>query len=186
MVALTTPVCEFNQPAHDFRLQDTEGKWWTLEDCRGPKGLLVMFICNHCPYVQAILPRLVHETRILKREGISSVAIMSNDISTYPEDAPQKMKGVADHYHFSFPYLYDETEAVARSYGAVCTPDFFGYNAALQLQYRGQFDGSGRQVRQEHGSSRLLLAMQQIAKTGEGPLEQLPSIGCSIKWRNDG
>lgn len=182
MVSTTTPIGEFNRPAIDFRLQDTEGRLWSLEECRGPRGLLVMFICNHCPYVQAILPKIVRDTAELKSLGIHSVAIMSNDITDYPEDSPEHMRHLARTNGFSFPYLYDETQTVAKDYGAVCTPDFFGYNADLKLQFRGRLDASGRQ-NQPDAPRELFNAMQLIAETGTGPSDQTPSIGCSIKWR---
>ena len=136
MVRTTTPIGEFNRHASDFKLPDSEGRLWSLEDCRGPRGLLVMFICNHCPYVQAILPKIARDTAELKLLGINSVAIMSNDIADYPEDSPEHMQRLAREYDFSFPYLYDGTQGVAQAYGAVCTPDFFGYNADLKLQFR--------------------------------------------------
>ncbi len=183
MVSTTTPIGEFNRPAIDFKLPDTEGRPWTLEDCRGPRGLLVMFICNHCPYVQAILPKIVRDTAELKTLGIQAVAIMSNDIADYPEDSPEHMRRLAREYDFGFPYLYDETQEVARAYGAVCTPDFFGYNADLKLQFRGRLDASGRHPLPD-APRELFHAMQLIAETGVGPSEQTPSIGCSIKWRS--
>lgn len=182
MVSMTTPQAELNRPAIDFSLPDTENRLWTLEDCRGPKGLLVMFICNHCPYVKAILPKIVRDTAELKPMGIHAVAIMSNDISDYPEDSPEQMRQLAQKMGFSFPYLYDETQAIAKAYGAVCTPDFFGYNAYLKLQFRGRLDGSGRQ-NQPDAPRELFDAMKMIAETGIGPADQIPSIGCSIKWR---
>lgn len=172
-MALTyTPVCDFNTPAIDFALKDAFGKLYHLDECRGEHGLLVMFICNHCPYVKGILPELVHTTQTLIKAGIGCVAIMANDFQDYPEDAPEQMSELAKQMHFPFPYLIDETQEVARSYGAVCTPDFFGFNHDLKLQYRGRFN-----------DKELLLGMQQVAKTGQGPLEQKPSMGCSIKWK---
>ena len=183
-MAATPPVCEFDASAIDFCLPDTTGKLWTLADCRGPKGLIVMFICNHCPYVKAILADLVMDLQILYNLGVHSVAIMSNDIIAYPEDAPRKMAELAESYHFSFPYLYDEQQVVARDYGAVCTPDFFGYNEALQLQYRGCFDSRQKSLLPEPGAKHdLLEAMTRVAQTGQGPREQVASVGCSIKWR---
>ena len=142
-----------------------------------------MFICNHCPYVKAILPKIARDTAELKVLGINSVAIMSNDIADYPEDSPEHMQRLAREYDFSFPYLHDETQEVAKAYGAVCTPDFFGYNADLKLQFRGRLDASGRQ-NQPDTPRELFHAMQLIAETGTGPSEQTPSIGCSIKWRS--
>ncbi|MFI4954649.1 MAG: thioredoxin family protein [Gammaproteobacteria bacterium] len=184
MVKTTTPICDFDTPAVDFKLPDTAGKLWTLQDCCGPNGLLIMFICNHCPYVQAILDKLVVDTRLLQEIGVHSVAIMSNDILDYQADSPENMKKVALLHQFPFPYLYDESQSVAKAYGAVCTPDFFGYNRDLHLQYRGRFDN--REIKSSHtaGSKHeLLIAMQQIAETGQGPREQESSIGCSIKWK---
>ena len=183
MVSLETPVCEFGKPAVDFALPGVDGKIWTLEECRGEKGLLVMFICNHCPYVKAIRKRLVRDTRELLDYGIKSVAIMSNDPTEYPEDSFENMKKVAEEFDFPFPYLLDETQEVAKAYGAVCTPDFFGYNADLELQYRGRFDESRKETAPEGVRRDLFEAMKQVALTGKGPEEQIPSIGCSIKWR---
>jgi peroxiredoxin len=184
MVRLETPVCEFCTPAPDFSLPDAvTGKIVTLQDCRGENGLLVMFICNHCPYVKAVRERLVRDTRELLDYGINSVAIMSNDPAQYEEDSSENMRKVARDYDFSFPYLIDETQQVAKAYGAVCTPDFFGYNAALELQYRGRLDASRMETAPVDAKRELFLAMQQIAQTGQGPAEQIPSMGCSIKWK---
>ncbi len=181
MVSLETPVCEFDKPAVDFLLPDTGGKLWSLQDCKGEKGLLVMFICNHCPYVKAIRSRLVRDTAELKTLGINSVAVMSNDPSQYAEDSPENMAKIAREFNFSFPYLLDETQHVAKSYGAVCTPDFFGYNADLKLQYRGRLDAS-RKDTAVNARRDLFAAMKEVATTGKGPQEQIPSMGCSIKW----
>ncbi len=185
MVRTQTPICDFGAPAPDFSLTGIDGKTWTLQDCRGSKGLLVMFICNHCPYVKAINQKLVRDTRDLMALGVQSVAIMSNDTATYPEDSFENMCRVAGEQGYPFPYLIDETQAVARAYGAVCTPDFFGYNADLELQYRGRLDESGRQPDVGEVRRDLFLAMKQVAETGRGPEEQIASIGCSIKWRED-
>jgi peroxiredoxin len=182
-MALETPVCEFGLPAVDFSLPGTDGKIWTLDECRGENVLLVMFICNHCPYVQAIMDRLVRDTNALKELGVNSVAIMSNDVNDYPEDAFDNMKRVAEQQQFSFPYLYDETQQVAQAYGAVCTPDFFGYNGDLQLQYRGRLDASKKQAAASDVRRDLFEAMKQVAETSHGPENQIPSMGCSIKWR---
>lgn len=183
MVSTETPVCAFGQPAIDFALPGTDGKMWTLEHCRGENGLLVMFICNHCPYVQAILDRLVRDTQQLKTLGINTVAISANDVSDYPEDSFDNMQQIASKNGFSFPYLYDETQAVAKAYGAVCTPDFFGYNKDLALQYRGRFDASRKEAAAADVRRDLFEAMQQVAQTGHGPEQQIPSMGCSIKWK---
>ena len=183
MVSLETPVCEFGKPAVDFALPGVDGRIWTLDDCRGEKGTLVMFICNHCPYVKAIRERLVRDTRELLAHGVKSVAIMANDPSLYEEDSFENMKKVAEEYDFPFPYLFDESQEVAKAYGAVCTPDFFGYNADLQLQYRGRLDASRKETAPPDARRELFEAMVQVAKTGQGPKEQIPSMGCSIKWK---
>lgn len=182
MVSLETPVCEFGQAAVDFSLPGVDGKTWTLKDCLGEKGLLVFFICNHCPYVKAIRDRLVRDTRELQAMGINSVAIMSNDASQYEEDSFENMRKVAEEYDFPFPYLMDETQEVAKAYGAVCTPDFFGYNNHLELQYRGRLDESRKEAAAKDVRRDLFEAMKQVAETGKGPDSQIPSMGCSIKW----
>ncbi len=182
MVALETPVCEFGLPAKDFSLQGVDGNAWSLIDCKGEKGLLVMFICNHCPYVKAVIDRIVRDARGLDKYGINSVAIMSNDPGAYPEDSFDNMKLVAKKHEFPFPYLIDPDQVIAERFGAVCTPDFFGYNADLQLQYRGRLDESGRNPASPDVRRELYEAMKRVAQTGKGPLEQIPSIGCSIKW----
>ncbi|VAW80425.1 Alkyl hydroperoxide reductase and/or thiol-specific antioxidant family (AhpC/TSA) protein [hydrothermal vent metagenome] len=184
MVSLQTPVCTFGKPAIDFELQGTDGKIWTLDQCKGESGLLIMFICNHCPYVKAILGRLVRDTRELRDSGVNSVAIMSNDPAEYAEDSFENMKAVAERESFPFPYLIDETQAVARAYGAVCTPDFFGYNADLALQYRGRLDASRKDAASPDARRDLFEAMSQVAATGKGPEEQIPGMGCSIKWKD--
>ena len=184
MVSLETPVCDFGRPAIDFALPGVDGRTWTLEDCRGEKGLLVMFICNHCPYVKAVRERIVRDARELLDYGIRCVAIMSNDPSEYPEDSFDNMARVAADFDFPFPYLLDDTQEVAKAYGAVCTPDFFGYNADLQLQYRGRLDESRKESAPEGVRRDLFEAMKTVADTGKGPEEQIPSVGCSIKWRD--
>lgn len=183
MVSLETPVCEFGKSAIDFSLPGVDGKQWTLQDCKGEKGLLVMFICNHCPYVKAVRERLVRDTNELKSLGINSVAIMSNDPALYDEDSFENMKKVSDEYGFSFPYLLDESQEVAKAYGAVCTPDFFGYNADLELQYRGRLDASRKEAAPADARRDLFEAMSEVARTGNGPKDQIPSMGCSIKWK---
>jgi len=183
MVKLETPVCEFGKPAIDFSLAGVDGKTWTLADCRGEKGLLVMFICNHCPYVKAIQERLVRDCHELIASGVGCVGISSNDPEEYPEDRFELMQQVARDCKYPFPYLWDETQEVAKAYGAVCTPDFFGYNKNLQLQYRGRLDAGGRDPSPLSGPRELCEAMVQVARTGHGPKEQISSIGCSIKWR---
>lgn len=184
MVRTETPVCDFGAPAIDFALPGVDGKTWTLADCAGEKGLLVMFICNHCPYVQSIRDRIVRDTRELRALGVNTVAIMSNDPTDYEEDSFENMQKVAREFDFPFPYLFDETQEIAKKYGAVCTPDFFGYNADLQLQYRGRLDESRKEA--VEGARRdLFEAMKQVAGTGKGPEDQIPSMGCSIKWKGD-
>ncbi len=183
MVSLTTPVCEFGRKACDFDLPGTDGRRYSLATTRGPRGLLVMFICNHCPYVKAVRSRIIRDARDLMAEGIGVVAINANDASQYPDDSFEAMKRVAEEYAYPFPYLYDETQEVAKAYGAVCTPDFFGFNADLELQYRGRLDASRKETAPEDARRELYEAMCLIARTGKGPLEQIPSMGCSIKWR---
>ena len=157
--------------------------FWNLEKSKGGQGLLVMFICNHCPYVKAILPRLTKDLRALKDLGIEAVAIQSNDPINYPEDSFENMKRISQEFNFSFPYVIDESQDVARSYNAICTPDFFGFNRDLELQYRGRFDATGRGEPPPDNTRDLYEAMKLIAKTQKGPVDQKSSIGCSIKWR---
>src|SRR5258705_686187 len=176
------PVCNFGWKARDFDLPATDGKRHTLQNAAGPNGLLVMFICNHCPYVKAVRERLVRDCSELASHGIGSGAIMSNDPGHYPEDSFENMQKIAAQFRYPFPYLLDETQDVAAAYGAVCTPDFFGYDAALGLRYRGRLDASGR-VAAQNARRELFDAMVQIARTGRGPVDQTASIGCSIKWK---
>jgi len=183
MVSLETPVCEFDKDIIDFSLPGVDGKTWSVADCRGENGLLVMFICNHCPYVKAIRERIVRDTKALMELGINSVAIMSNDPNEYEEDSFENMQRVAEEFGFPFPYLIDESQEVARAYGAVCTPDFFGFNAELGLQYRGRLDASRKDTAPEGVRRDLFEAMRGVAETGRGPQEQISSMGCSIKWR---
>ncbi len=187
MVSLQPPICDFGWKAVDFSLPDMAGEphaIHTLAGSAGPKGLLVMFICNHCPYVKSVLDRIVRDAKELQGKGIGVVAIMSNDPAEYAEDSPENMKKVAEAQGFTFPYLFDETQAVARAYGAVCTPDFFGFNADLELQYRGRLDESRKQAAPSDARRDLFEAMCQIADTGQGPRDQIASMGCSIKWRD--
>ena len=182
-MALNTPVCDFGWRAVDFELEDSTGARHSLDSLRGPKGLLLMFICNHCPYVKAIIDRICRDAREVQSLGIGVAAIMSNDPNEYPEDSLENMQRLASQLEFPFPYLYDATQEVARHYGAVCTPDFFGFNAGLELQYRGRLDASGRMPAAADARRELLEAMRMVAESGEGPREQVASIGCSIKWR---
>jgi len=184
-MAVETPLCDFGWRAPDFRLPGIDGKVWSLDQVKGPKGTLVMFICNHCPYVKAVVDRLVRDVRALQAQGIGAAAIMSNDAQAYPEDSFDHMKAFAAAHDFTFPYLIDESQAVARAYGAVCTPDFFGFDAALGLQYRGRLDASRREAGPPDARRELYEAMAQVAATGRGPVEQTASMGCSIKWRQD-
>ena len=184
MALMNTPICEFGLAAPHFDLPGIDGRRWSLADCQGPTATVVMFICNHCPYVRAIQQRLVRDTAELRELGIYSVAIMPNDVANYPDDSFDNMRATAERLKYPFPYLLDESQQVARAYGAVCTPDFFGYNAELKLQYRGRLDAvTPSQSPQPEMARELLNAMQQIAATGKGPAEQVPSMGCSIKWK---
>ena len=182
-MALTpAPICNFGWKAPDFALKGVDGKSYALKDVRGPKGTLVAFICNHCPYVRAIAGRLAEEARALQKRGIGFVAIMPNDTENYPEDSFDKMKLFARQHDFAFPYVIDETQEVARAYDAVCTPDFFGFNARDELQYRGRLDES-KTTPVKNARRDLYEAMRQVAETGAGPKDQIASMGCSIKWR---
>lgn len=185
MVSLQTPVCDFGWKAPDFRLPGIDGRTYSLADVRGPKGTLVMFICNHCPYVKAIVDRLVRDVKALQAEGMGAIAIMSNDVANYPEDSFDNMKAFAAANGFTFPYAIDETQEVARAYGAVCTPDFFGFNAGLELQYRGRLDASRKEAAPSDARRELYEGMLQVLRTGHGPAEQTPSMGCSIKWKGE-
>jgi peroxiredoxin len=180
-MAATPPVCDFGAPAHDFALPDLDGETVTLDDVRGRNGTLILFICNHCPYVRSVIGRIVEDARVLMEAGVGVAAIMSNDYRAYPADAPERMRAFAAENDFPFPYLLDESQAVARTYGAVCTPDFFGYDADLGLQYRGRLDES-KTVLVPDARRELRDAMLAVARTGKGPAEQIPSMGCSIKW----
>jgi len=184
MASMQPPVCDFGWPAVDFDLPGVDGKRHSLASARGPKGLLVMFICNHCPYVKAVLDRIVRDATELKALGVGSIAIMSNDPTDYPEDSWDNMVQVAKRMNFPFPYVLDETQAIAQAYGAVCTPDFFGFNADLKLQYRGRLDESRKETAPATVRRDLFEAMKQVALTGSGPKEQIASIGCSIKWKD--
>ena len=183
MVLKETPTCEFGEKAFDFKLLGTDGKFWSLADCVGDNGTLIMFICNHCPYVKAIQSKLVEDTKKMLKAGVKSVAIMSNDPEDYPEDSFENMKKISRDYDYPFPYLFDETQEIAKIYKAVCTPDFFGYNNSLDLQYRGRFDETGMKQSNKESKRDLLEAMLQVSKTSKGPQEQIPSVGCSIKWK---
>ena len=182
MTLTKTPICNFGEKAKDFNLKSTENKQISLEDIRGKNGTLVMFICNHCPYVKAIIKELVDDIKFLEGIGIKSASIMSNDVKNYPEDSFENMIAFSKSNDFSFPYLIDETQNIAKKYGAVCTPDFFGYNKNLELQYRGRIRELKELKPVRIGDSDLKKAMKLIAETGNGPKNQIPSMGCNIKW----
>ena len=184
MVAMESAICDFGWQAADFDLEGVDGKRYTLDDVRGAKGTLVMFICNHCPYVKSILDRIVRDVTDLKSHGIGSIAIMPNDPTDYPEDSFDNMIRVARETGFTFPYVIDNGQEMARVYGTVCTPDFYGFDAELGLQYRGRLDAS-RLAPIADAPRELFNAMVQVAETGRGPAEQVASIGCSIKWKNE-
>ena len=177
-----TPICNFGEKAKDFNLLSTENKKLSLDDIKGERGTLIMFICNHCPYVKAVIKDIVQDVKFLESLGIKSTAIMSNDVKNYPEDSFKNMISFSKLHNFSFPYVIDDTQKVAKEYGAVCTPDFFGYNKNLELQYRGRI----RELKDikpiTKGDSDLKVAMKLVATTGKGPDKQVPSMGCSIKW----
>lgn len=182
-MAEVPPICDFGWTPPAFELPGVDGKMWTMEDIRGPNGVLVMFICNHCPYVKSIIDRIVTDARALQDLGIGVAAICANDAEAYPDDSFDNMKIFASQNGVTFPYLQDETQGVARAWNAVCTPDFFGFNANLELQYRGRLDESGKQAAPLDVRRELLEAMKQVAETGKGPSEQTSSMGCSIKWK---
>ena len=180
---IQTPICDFGQKAHDFKLKSTEGKILSLADVKGEKGTLIMFICNHCPYVLAVLDRIVRDARDLKDLGIGVAAISANDVNAYPQDSFENMILLAKDYDFDFPYLYDESQETAKAFDAVCTPDFFGFNKKDELQYRGRLDASRKESGPVDLRRDLYESMKLIVETGEGPREQVPSMGCSIKWK---
>ena len=182
MTLTKTPICDFGKKAENFELKSTENKIITLNDAKGQNGTLIMFICNHCPYVKAVIEDIVNDCKTLEKEGIRSVAIMSNDTENYPEDSFDNMIKFAKNNKFNFPYLIDETQEVAKKYDAVCTPDFFGYNKNLELQYRGRIRELKELKPVKSGNSDLLIAMKMVAKNGKGPEDQIPSMGCNIKW----
>ena len=180
---IQTPICDFGKKAVSFELKSTDEKILKLDDIKGENGTLIMFICNHCPYVKAVTKDLVEDCNNLKKLGINSVAICSNDAVNYPEDSFENMIKFSISNNFSFPYLVDDTQEVAKAYEAVCTPDFFGYNKNLELQYRGRMRELKKLIPVRSGESDLFQAMKQIAETSKGPKEQIPSAGCGIKWK---
>lgn len=183
-MAVETPICDFGWKAPAFELPGIDGKTYGLGDIKGARGTLILFICNHCPYVKAVIDRIVRDARELQAMGIGVAAISSNDATTYPEDSFDNMKLFAEQHGFTFPYLYDERQSVARAYDAVCTPDIFGFDAGLGLQYRGRLDASRKEAGPADLRRDLFLAMKQVAETGKGPTDQIPSMGCSIKWKD--
>ena len=182
-MAAVPPVCEFGWKARDFSLPATDGKTYSLENVAGPNGLVVAFICNHCPYVLAVIDRIVRDARELADHGVGFAAICSNDAEAYPADSFEKMVEMAEEKGFPFPYLHDADQTVARAYGAACTPDFFGFNGDHELQYRGRLDASRSSAGPVDLRRDLFEAMVQVARTGEGPRDQVASMGCSIKWK---
>ena len=182
MTLTKTPICDFGKKADFFELKSIENKLISLNDIKGKNGTLIMFICNHCPYVKAVIDDIIDDCKNLEKEEIKSVAIMSNDQKNYPEDSFENMISFSKKYKFNFPYLVDETQKIAKTYGAVCTPDFFGYNANLELQYRGRIRELKDLKPVKNDDSDLIKAMRLIVKTGKGPENQIPSMGCSIKW----
>ena len=182
MTLTKTPICNFGEKAKNFKLLSTENTKVSLDDVKGENGTLIMFICNHCPYVKAGIKEIVQDVKFLEGQDIKSVAIMSNDVKNYPEDSFENMISFSNLHNFSFPYLIDESQKVAKNYGAVCTPDFFGYNKNFELQYRGRIRELKNLKPIRKGNSDLSIAMEQIAKSGNGPKNQIPSMGCNIKW----
>ena len=184
MVLTKTPICNFGENPHSFSLKGVDEKIYKLEDCLGKNGTIIMFICNHCPYVKAIIKNIVEDTNKLKKLNIKAVAIMSNDTINYPEDSFEKMKEFSELNNLNFPYVIDTSQEIAKKYGAVCTPDFFGYNGNQELQYRGRMRELKELRPVNSGDSDLYKAMKQISETGKGPNDQIPSMGCNIKWFN--
>ena len=180
-----TPICDFGKKAENFQLNSTDNKIISLEEIKGENGTLIMFICNHCPYVKAVIEDIVHDCKDLEKDGLKSLAVMSNDTNDYPEDSFENMISFSKKHGFTFPYLIDETQEIAKKYGAVCTPDFFGYNKNLELQYRGRIRELKELKPVRSGESDLYKAMKQISETGKGPESQIPSMGCNIKWLNN-
>ena len=184
-MALTkTPICDFGKKAENFKLNSTDKKIISLDDIKGKNGTLIMFICNHCPYVKAVIEDIVQDCKKLEEFGVKAAAICSNDVKNYPEDSFENMIKFSQDHNFNFPYLFDETQEIAKNYGAVCTPDFFGYNKDLELQYRGRIKELKDLKPVSSGDSDLYKSMKQIAETTNGPKNQIPSMGCNIKWKN--
>ena len=185
-MALTkTPICDFGKKAESFKLNSTDNKIISLDDIKGENATLIMFICNHCPYVKAVIEDIVQDCKKLEKDGVKALAICSNDVKNYPEDSFDNMVKFSKNHNFNFPYLFDESQEIAKKYDAVCTPDFFGYNKNLELQYRGRIRELKDLKPVRSGDSDLYKAMKQIAETGNGPKNQIPSMGCNIKWINN-
>jgi len=184
MTLTKTPICDFGKKAENFKLNSTENKIISLNEIQGENGTLIMFICNHCPYVKAVIEEVVEDCKKLVSFGVNAVAINSNDVKNYPEDSFDNMIKFSKNHDFNFPYLFDETQKIANNYGAVCTPDFFGYNKNLELQYRGRMRELKNLKPVGSSESDLFKAMKQISETGNGPKDQIPSMGCNIKWFN--
>ena len=182
MTLTKTPICNFGEKAKDFSLLSIQNKKVSLDDIKGENGTLIMFICNHCPYVKAVIKDIAQDAKFLENLGIKSAAIMSNDVKNYPEDSFENMISFSKLYNFSFPYLIDDTQKIAKEYGAVCTPDFFGYNKNLELQYRGRIRELKNLKPITKGDSDLRVAMRLVSTSGKGPTKQIPSMGCNIKW----
>ena len=180
---IESQVCDYGWEAIDFSLKSVDEKYYSLKDLKGNNGTLIMFICNHCPYVKAVSKKIMYEANELKKIGVNSIAIMSNDVEVYPEDSFVNMQLFAKENNFQFQYLYDESQDIAKKYKAQCTPDFFGFNKNLNLQYRGRLDSSGRNIDFKDSERDLYNAMKEVSLTGNGPKKQIPSIGCSIKWK---
>ena len=182
-MAAIPPVCDFGWQAKNFELPGVDGEHYSLDNVRGNNGMLIMFICNHCPYVLAVLDRIVRDAEELQGLGVGVAAISSNDVIAYPEDSFENMIKLSKDNDFSFPYLYDEDQKVAKSFDAVCTPDFFGFNSKNELQYRGRLDASRKESGPLDLRRDLFEGMKLIAETGKGPTGQIASMGCSIKWK---
>ena len=183
-VAAIPPICDFGLEAPEFELPATDGRSYRLADLKGREGTVIVFMCNHCPYVKSVIDRLIRDAKELNALGVATIAISSNDAAHYPADSFENMKRWAEEKAFPFKYLYDESQDVARRYGAVCTPDFFGYDRHLRLQYRGRLDASRKEAAAPDARRDLFEAMREVARTGHGPKDQIPSMGCSIKWKD--
>ena len=185
MTLTKTPICNFGEKAKNFTLISADNTKISLNEIKGKNGTLIMFICNHCPYVKAVIEDIIQDCKNLEKIGVKSLAVSSNDVKNYPEDSFENMIKFSQKHNFSFPYLFDETQKIAKKYDAVCTPDFFGYNKDLELQYRGRIRELKELKPVRSGESDLYKAMKQVSETGKGPESQIPSMGCNIKWSNN-